>query len=70
MKPVIGQWYKAPEIDPFKVVTIDEDDELIEVLYYDGSVEEFEFEHWDELVTMNGLERCDEPPNGADYDIF
>jgi hypothetical protein len=44
--PVIGEWYRHPGGDSFEVVAIDTDDRTIEIQYFDGTIEEFEFEEW------------------------
>ena len=39
--PVPGQWYKSlDDEEVFKVLSIDEDSELIELQYEDGDIEE------------------------------
>ena len=56
--PVPGQWYESlDDEEVFKVVSIDEDAELIELLYEDGDVEEIDYETWHEL----DLELTDQP---------
>lgn len=45
----IGAWYRGRGTDPFEVVALDMDAETIEIQYYDGSVEELDFEGWLEL---------------------
>ena len=47
--PVEGNWYETPEGETFFVVTLDEDDDIIEIQYFDGTVEELDLESWDEL---------------------
>ena len=44
--PVIGQWYRRPASESFEVVAIDTDDRTIEIQYFDGTVEEMDFEGW------------------------
>jgi hypothetical protein len=44
--PVIGSWYRNPGGDTFEVVAIDTDDHTIEIQYFDGAVEELDFEDW------------------------
>lgn len=46
---VVGDWYRVGEDPPFEVVAVDADQETIEIQYYDGTVEEVEFEHWVQL---------------------
>lgn len=62
-QPKVGQWYENLEdSDTFRVISIDEDAELIEVEYSDGDVEELDVESWHEL----DLELTDEPEGWSD----
>ncbi|HTE40277.1 MAG TPA: DUF6763 family protein [Steroidobacteraceae bacterium] len=48
--PVAGQWYKdldASEV--FQVMSVDPDEEIIEVQYENGDVEEIDLDTWHEL---------------------
>ncbi len=48
--PVPGKWYESLEDEEvFKVLSVDEDAELIELQYEDGDVEEIDYETWQEL---------------------
>jgi hypothetical protein len=44
--PRIGDWYKNTIGDSFEVVAQDEDDETLELQYFDGTVEELDAETW------------------------
>ena len=46
--PVVGDWYRRPNGALFEVVAIDRDDATVEVQHFDGTLEEFELEAWDE----------------------
>lgn len=49
--PIVGDWYRragAPSNAIFEVVAIDRDDGTIEVQHFDGTVEEFDVDVWDE----------------------
>ncbi len=61
VKPVIGQWYRGAADDLFEVVAIDDEDETIEVQYFDGSVAEMDFDAWNEQMWDNLLENADAP---------
>ena len=57
VKPSVGQWYRGNTNELFEVVAIDEEDETIEIQFFDGSVTEVEFDSWneqllDELIDM------------------
>lgn len=57
-EPVKGQWYENLEEDEsFRVLSVDEDSELIEIEYLDGEIEEIDLEAWHEM----DLERTEEP---------
>ena len=46
--PVVGDWYRRPGGALFEVVAIDRDDATVEVQHFDGTLEEFDLEAWDE----------------------
>lgn len=46
--PVVGDWYRRTNGAHFEVVAIDRDDATVEVQHFDGTVEEFDLEAWDE----------------------
>ena len=50
--PVVGKWYARPGGDSFEIVAIDGDDGTIEIQYFDGTIEELDFDEWreDEIV--------------------
>ena len=57
-EPVPGQWYEnVEEEESFRVLSVDEDSELVEIEYLDGDVEEIDLETWHEM----DLERTEEP---------
>ena len=56
--PTAGRWYRDLERDEtFKVVTVDEDDDLVEIQHADGELEDLESAEWYEM----DLERIEEP---------
>jgi hypothetical protein len=56
--PVAGQWYRDLEADEtFQVLSVDEDQELIEIQHLDGDLEELDVDAWAEL----DVEPSDEP---------
>jgi hypothetical protein len=64
-EPVPGQWYEnLEEEEQFRVLSIDEDSELIEIEYLDGDIEELDLEAWHEM----DLERIAEPEGWSDDD--
>jgi hypothetical protein len=58
LNPVAGRWYLDTERDEiFRVVAVDENDDLIEIQHADGEIEEIESAEWFEM----DLERAGEP---------
>jgi hypothetical protein len=46
--PVVGNWYACLDGRLLEVVAIDLDEGTIEVQHFDGTVEEFDLESWDD----------------------
>lgn len=64
-EPVAGQWYEnVDESESFRVLSVDEDAELIEIEYLDGEIEEIDLDTWAEL----DLEKIDQPEGWSDED--
>jgi hypothetical protein len=64
-EPVRGQWYEnAQEEETFRVLSVDEDAELVEIEYLDGDIEELDLDVWHEM----DLEKIDEPEGWSDSD--
>ena len=62
-EPVPSQWYEnLEEEEQFRVLSVDEDSELIEIEYLDGDIEELDVEAWHEM----DLERIAEPEGWAE----
>ncbi|HET9106482.1 MAG TPA: DUF6763 family protein [Steroidobacteraceae bacterium] len=62
-EPVPGQWYENLEDEEsFRVLTVDEDSELVEIEYLDGEIEEIDLETWHEM----DLEQTEEPEGWAE----
>jgi hypothetical protein len=49
IKPVVGEWYQAPEGEDFEVVAIDPDERTVEIQYFDGAIEELDYSSWAQL---------------------
>ena len=57
-EPVAGQWYEnIDENESFRVLSVDEDSELIEIEYLDGDIEEIDLDTWREF----DLDKIDQP---------
>ena len=64
-EPVVGQWYEnLEEEESFRVLSVDEDSELVEIEYLDGDIEEIDIEAWHEM----DLELTQEPEGWAESD--
>ena len=64
-EPVPGQWYQnLEEKESFRVLSVDEDSELLEIEYLDGDIEEIDLETWHEM----DLERIEEPEGWSESD--
>jgi hypothetical protein len=59
--PGIGDWYRLNGGQSFEVVAVDDDDGTIEIQYFDGTVEEMDFEDWEAQWDDGGLEAAEAP---------
>lgn len=65
-EPVVGQWYEnIDENDSFRVLSVDEDAELIEIEYLDGDIEEIDVDTWAEF----DLEKIEQPEGWSGAEI-
>jgi len=65
-EPTVGQWYENVDDDEsFRVLSVDEDAELVEIEYLDGDIEEMDLETWQEL----DLEKIETPEGWAGADV-
>jgi Family of unknown function (DUF6763) len=65
LEPTVGRWYRNVDREQlFKVVGIDEDDELIEILHFDGDREKIDTGAWIEM----DLETAEAPEDWIDPD--
>jgi hypothetical protein len=60
-RPELTQWYQMPDGTTFMIIAMDDDDDSIEIQYFDGTIEEWDSELWEraELVPI------DEPEDAA-----
>ena len=47
--PRVGDWYQNISGDNFEIVALDEDEATLEIQYFDGAVEEVDFDSWHEM---------------------
>ena len=65
LDPKVGRWYRRIDDEQlFKVISIDEDDGLIEIKTADGEIEELDSTEWVEL----DLDAADAPEEYVDHD--
>jgi hypothetical protein len=60
-KPIVGDWYRNGLDELFEVVAIDEEDDTIDVQYFDGTVTEMDREDWNEQWREGLLTGADPP---------
>jgi hypothetical protein len=64
-EPVPSQWYEnVEEEESFRVLSVNEDSELVEIEYLDGDIEEIDLEAWHEM----DLEKIAEPEGWSESD--
>jgi hypothetical protein len=64
-EPAPGQWYEnLEENENFRVLSVDEDAETVEIEYLDGDIEEIDLDAWAEL----DLDKIEEPEGWAGSD--
>jgi len=56
-EPVVGRWYRRINGQLFEVVAVDDDDETIELQFFDGTIDELDRDTWGRLL----LERVAAP---------
>ena len=59
--PVEGNWYELPSGEIFTVVTVDEEEGMVEIQYDDARIEEVELQNWEDL----GADPIDPPDEWA-----
>lgn len=47
--PVVGNWYQTPDKQDFEVVAVDEKGGFVEIQYFDGQVDEYDYDAWSTL---------------------
>lgn len=45
-EPMIGDWYQTEEGASFEVIAVDPDEDVVEIQYFDGAIEELDMESW------------------------
>lgn len=52
VRPIVGDWYLTQNGQTFEVVAVDEEDGTVEIQYFDGDVEEIEFNVWRQMAIV------------------
>lgn len=64
--PVAGKWYEdLEENEIFRVLSVDPDEEIVEIQYENGDIEELDLDTWHEL----DLEQAEKPEGWSDDDV-
>jgi len=50
--PAVGTWFRKPNGTLLEVVAVDEEDNTIEVQYFDGTLDEIDFETWSDRMLV------------------
>ncbi|CAL1241246.1 DUF6763 family protein [Candidatus Methylocalor cossyra] len=65
-EPVVGMWYKhLDKGEQFEVTAVDEDAQLVEIQYYDGDIDEMDFDTWYQLP-IEPVEAPEDPTASLD----
>ncbi|MBD3609073.1 MAG: hypothetical protein HUJ30_00830 [Gammaproteobacteria bacterium] len=54
-RPQIGSWYQSESMEQFEVVALDENEQSIEIQYFNGDVEELDLDTW-ELMSLTEIQ--------------
>jgi hypothetical protein len=46
--PAVGDWYQAADGSLFEIIAVDDEDGTIDIQHFDGTVEEVDFDAWEE----------------------
>jgi hypothetical protein len=57
LKPITGQWYRhLDKGQPFRVISVEKDEDLIEIQHFDGDIEELELAAWYDMDLESAAE--------------
>jgi hypothetical protein len=48
-QPRLGDWYKSINGDKFEIIALDDDAATMEVQFFDGAIEEIDFDTWKDM---------------------
>jgi hypothetical protein len=64
--PIAGKWYEdLEENEIFQVLSVDPDEEIVEIQYENGDIEEIDLDTWHEL----DLETAEKPEGWSDDEV-
>jgi hypothetical protein len=63
MTPDVGDWYQDLDGPRYEIVHVDEDEDLVEVQYIDGTLDEVGLAEWEEGFEDGEIVKVD-PPEG------
>ena len=65
--PAIGHWFCHPGGPTFEIVAIDEEAQTIEIQQFDGTIDEYELDSWDDLLAVE-VEQPEDWSGAVDMD--
>lgn len=60
-RPEVGAWYRFSGGEIFEIVALDAEESTIEIQYFDGTIEELDFDEWGERAALGEIEPTAEP---------
>lgn len=60
-QPLIGDWYRDLDSPVYEIICVDDEEDMVEVQYLDGTVEEFSLVEWEEGFENGEIVKTDPP---------
>jgi hypothetical protein len=54
--PEIGHWYQMPDGTLLEIVALEPDEGVVEVQFFDGTIEEYDLEYWNDMELARAAE--------------
>jgi hypothetical protein len=51
-QPRLSDWYKSINGDKFEIIALDDDAATMEVQFFDGAIEEIDFDTWNDMEVV------------------
>lgn len=61
--PQIGDWYRDLDSPVYEIVSVDDEEDMVEVQFFDGTVEQFSLIEWEAGFEDGEIVKVD-PPEG------